>query len=323
VLAPLAIFAAIYRMQSGGGAGEPALTTGQFVAFYAAFGTFANATCELSNTSLNLLAIVPFFERLRPILDAAPESDGAKPHPGRLHGEISVSRLHFRYAADGPWVLKDVSLTIRAGEFVALVGPSGCGKSTLLRLMLGFEQPSSGAVYYDGLDLAQLDTRGLRQQLGVVLQESRLMPTDIFRNIVGDSSHTVNDAWTAAEQAGLAEDIRQMPMGLNTVVSEGGGTFSGGQSQRLLIARALVAKPRIVFFDEATSALDNRAQAIVTNSLKQLEATRVVIAHRLSTLVDADRIIFLDDGQIQEEGTYAELMTKGRRFAELARRQLA
>ena len=149
------------------------------------------------------------------------------------------------------------------------------------------------------------------------------MPTDIFRNIVGDSSRTINDARTAAEQAGLADDIRQMPMGLHTVVSEGGGTFSGGQSQRLLIARALVAKPRIVFFDEATSALDNRAQAIVTNSLAQLEATRVVIAHRLSTLVDADRIIFLDDGQIQEEGTYADLMAKGGRFAELARRQLA
>jgi ABC-type bacteriocin/lantibiotic exporter with double-glycine peptidase domain len=180
-----------------------------------------------------------------------------------------------------------------------------------------------GTVCYDGLDLAQLDARALRQQLGVVLQESRLLPTDIFRNIVGDSSRGVNEAWEAAERAGLADDIRQMPMGLHTTVSEGGGTFSGGQSQRLLIARALVARPRIVLFDEATSALDNKAQAVVTASLDRLEATRVVIAHRLSTLVDADRIIYLDGGQIQEEGSYAALMKKGGLFAQLAQRQMA
>jgi ABC-type bacteriocin/lantibiotic exporter with double-glycine peptidase domain len=330
LLAPLVIFWAIYRMQSADTAASlpglpalPPLTTGEFVAFYAAFGIFAAATIELCNASLSLLVIVPFYERLKPILSAAPENDGAKPQPGRLNGEIAVSHLHFRYTADGPWVLKDVSFSIRRGEFVALVGPSGCGKSTMLRLLLGFEQPSSGAVLYDGLDLAQLDARALRQQLGVVLQESRLLPTDIFRNIVGDSSRTVDEAWEAAERAGLADDIRQMPMGLNTIVSEGGGTFSGGQAQRLLIARALVAKPRIVFFDEATSALDNKAQAVVTDSLERLDATRVVIAHRLSTLVDAHRIIYFDGGQIQEEGTYAELMAKGGLFAQLAQRQMA
>nr|UXE45380.1 vitamin B12 import ATP-binding protein BtuD [uncultured bacterium] len=321
VLAPLAIFAAIYRLQSGDGA-APALTTGEFVAFYAAFGIFSTAMGDVCSVSLSLLVIVPYYERLQPILSAAPENDSAKPHPGRLKGEVAVSRVHFRYRADGPWVLKDVSFSIRPGEFVALVGPSGCGKSTLLRLLLGFEQPSSGAVQYDGVDISQLDARALRQQIGVVLQESRLMPTDIYRNIVGDSSRTLNEAWAAAEQAGLADDIRRMPMGLHTIVSEGGGTFSGGQSQRLLIARALVAKPRIIFFDEATSALDNRAQAVVTESLDRLEATRVVIAHRLSTLVGADRIVYLDGGQIQEQGTYQELMAKGGPFAQLAGRQM-
>ncbi len=323
LLAPLAIFAAIYRFRAADPAGATTLTTGEFVAFYGAFGTFAAAMHDISNASLRLLVIVPFYERLQPILSAPPERDGTGAQPGRLRGEIATLRLHFRYRADGPWVLQDLTFSIRSGEFVALVGPSGCGKSTLLRLLLGFEQPTSGAVYYDGLDLSQLDARALRQQLGVVLQDSRLLPTDIFRNIVGDSSRTVNDAWEAAELAGLADDIRLMPMAMNTVVSEGGGTFSGGQRQRLLIARALAARPRVVFFDEATSALDNRAQAVVTRSLAGLQATRVVIAHRLSTLVDADRILYLDDGRIQEEGTYADLMAKGGLFAQLARRQIA
>jgi ABC-type bacteriocin/lantibiotic exporter with double-glycine peptidase domain len=197
---------------------------------------------------------------------------------------------------DGPWVLKDVSFTIKPGEFIAFVGGSGCGKSTLLRLLLGFEKPQLGAIYYDGQDLSSLDSRAVRQQLGVVLQESRLLPTDIFRNIVGTSSRTMVDAWEAATMAGLADDIKAMPMGMHTVVSEGGGTFSGGQRQRLLIARALVNRPRVIFFDEATSALDNRAQKQVTDSMDRLDATRIVIAHRLSTVVNANRIFYFDGG---------------------------
>jgi ATP-binding cassette subfamily C protein len=216
-----------------------------------------------------------------------------------------------------------VSLKIKAGEFVAFVGSSGCGKSTLMRLMLGFEQPGSGSIYFDGQDLQSLDIRLVRQQMGVVMQQSRVMPTEIYRNIIGASSRSIDDAWEAAEKAGFAEDIRNMPMGMHTYVSEGGGTLSGGQRQRLMIARAIVNKPKIIFLDEATSALDNRTQAIVTESMDRMDATRIVIAHRLSTIINADRICYLQGGQMIEMGTYQELMDKNGMFAELARRQMA
>lgn len=317
VLASMAVFATAASLPGG------LTSTGSFFAFLAAFGAFVGAVQALAGASLDLLRAVPIYERLQPILETQPESDVSQAAPGRLKGEIGVSRVSFRYHEDGPWVLKDVSLTIRPGEFVALVGPSGCGKSSLMRLLLGLERPSQGSVSYDGQDLTGLDVRAVRRQLGVVLQESRVLPTDIFRNIVGNGSGTLEEAWEAAEMAGLADDVRQMPMGMHTVVSEGGGTFSGGQRQRLLIARALVHKPRLLFFDEATSALDNRTQAVVTQSMDRLDATRVVIAHRLSTVLNADRIFYLDGGQIQEQGTYAELMAKGGLFAQLARRQVA
>jgi len=317
LLASMAVFATAASLHPG------QTSTGAFFAFLAAFGAFVGAVQALAGASLDLLRAVPIYERLQPILETPPESDASQAAPGRLKGEIGVSRVSFRYHDDGPWVLKDVSFTIKPGEFVALVGPSGCGKSSMMRLLLGLERPSQGSVSYDGQDLAGLDVRAVRRQLGVVLQESRVLPTDIFRNIVGNGSGTLEEAWEAAEMAGLADDIRQMPMGMHTVVSEGGGTFSGGQRQRLLIARALVHKPRLLFFDEATSALDNRTQAVVTQSMDRLDATRVVIAHRLSTVVNADRIFYLDGGQVQEQGPYAELMAKGGLFAQLARRQVA
>jgi len=189
--------------------------------------------------------------------------------------------------------------------------------------MLGFETPEMGSIYYDGQDLATLDVRLVRAQLGVVLQESRLLPADIYRNIVGSSSRTVQEAWEAAEKAGLADDIRAMPMQMHTVISEGGGTFSGGQRQRLMIARAIVHKPKLLYLDEATSALDNKTQKIVTESMDRLAATRIVIAHRLSTIVNADRICYLDKGVLKEQGTFEELMALDGLFAELAKRQLA
>jgi ATP-binding cassette subfamily C protein len=216
-----------------------------------------------------------------------------------------------------------VSLQCRPGEFVALVGPSGSGKSTLLRLLLGFEAPEAGAIRYDRRDLAALDARAVRRQIGTMLQNGRLLAGDIFTNIVGASTLTLEDAWAAARLAGLDEDIRQLPMGMHTVLSDGASTLSGGQRQRLLIARAIVHKPRLLFFDEATSALDNRTQEIVGESLERLAVTRLVIAHRLSTIQKADRIYVLERGRIVESGTYRELMQRRGVFAALARRQLA
>ena len=205
-------------------------------------------------------------------------------------------------------MLDGVTFRAEPGEFIALVGPSGAGKSTLLRLLLGFEQPETGTVEYDGKDLSHLDVRAVRQQAGVVVQQARLLPGSIFHNIIGSSTAlTVDDAWEAARIAGLDEDIRAMPMGMQTMISEGNATFSGGQRQRILIARAVAAKPRILLFDEATSALDNRTQASVTASLERLRATRIVIAHRLSTIRGADRILVLDDGRLVQSGTYVEL----------------
>ncbi|HQR45821.1 MAG TPA: NHLP bacteriocin export ABC transporter permease/ATPase subunit [Thermoanaerobaculia bacterium] len=319
VISSICIFALLANVQKGGGG---SLTTGDFIAFSAAYTLFLTAMQSLSDASLSLLKAVPIWERLVPILTAEPEVDESKAPPGPLKGEIEISHVSFRYAEDTPWILKDVSLKIRAGEFVAFVGGSGCGKSTLMRLMLGFEKPAKGSILYDGQDLSTLDVRLVRQQLGVVLQDSRVLPVDIFRNIVGSSSRTLDDAWQAAEAASLADDIREMPMGMHTYVSEGGGGLSGGQKQRLMIARAVVNRPKVLFLDEATSALDNKAQAIVTESMDKMHSTRIVIAHRLSTIVNADRICYLQDGVVAESGSYKELMEKDGLFAALAKRQI-
>ena len=300
------------------------MTTGQFVAFNGVFTNVLSSMLSLSGVVLDLLVIFPLFQRVRPIIEAQPEVDEAKAHPGELSGEVEVYHLSFRYTPDGPLILKDLSLRIRPGEFVALVGGSGSGKSTLLRLLLGFEKPESGAIFYDSQELSSLDLREVRQQIGVVLQSSKLMPTDVYRNIIGShTSLTVNDAWEAARMAGLERDIKNMPMGMHTVVSEGGGTFSGGQRQRLMVARALVNRPRIIFFDEATSAMDNETQRTVTESLDAMQATRIVIAHRLSTIINADRIFVLQYGELVQAGSYTELMNQAGPFADLARRQLA
>jgi ATP-binding cassette subfamily C protein len=238
-------------------------------------------------------------------------------------GEVAVQHVFFRYSADGAYVLNDLTLHADPGEFIALVGPSGSGKSTLLRLLLGFEQPEAGSIFYDGQELGGLDLLALRRQIGVVLQNGRLMPGDLYSNIVASTGATLDDAWEAARMSGLDADIRGMPMGMHTVVSEGATTLSGGQRQRLMIARAIVTRPRILLFDEATSALDNRTQAVVSESLAALRATRLVIAHRLSTVVHADRICVVEKGRVVQAGRYDDLMSAEGPFRELARRQIA
>lgn len=303
--------------------GREVFTIGQFLAFNTAFIQFMMAVLALSGAFLTILNIIPMYERARPVLQAMPEVDALKEHPGELVGRIEVSHVSFRYSQDGPMILKDVSLEIKPGEFVALVGASGSGKSTLFRLLLGFEQPLSGSIYYDDRDLGSLDVREVRRQMGVVLQNAKLMAGDLFTNIVGSLPLTVEDAWRAAVMAGLAEDIQKMPMGLHTIIGNGGGTLSGGQRQRLLIARAIVNRPRILFFDEATSALDNHTQAVVSRSLEDLQATRVVIAHRLSTIKGVDKIFVLQNGRVVQQGTYDELINVDGLFADLAKRQMA
>jgi ABC-type bacteriocin/lantibiotic exporter with double-glycine peptidase domain len=221
-----------------------------------------------------------------------------------------------------PLVVDDLSVKIRPGQYVAIVGATGCGKSTLMRIMLGFEKPQKGAVYYDGKDLSAIDLKSLRSKIGVVMQNGKLFQGDIYSNIVISAPRlTLEQAWEAAQMAGIDEDIRKMPMGMHTIISEGSGGISGGQRQRLMIARAVAPKPRILMFDEATSALDNLTQKIVSDSLAKLKCTRIVIAHRLSTIRQCDRILYLEKGKILEDGTYDELIAQNGKFAQLVERQ--
>ncbi len=298
------------------------LTPGTFLAFNVAFATFIQGVTDLSNTLTDILGIVPLWERAKSIVGAPTESDPHCTDAGRLRGDLVLDRITFRYRKDGPFILDNVSLEAHTGEFIAIVGPSGSGKSTLFRLLLGFEMPQSGTVYYDGQDLGGLDVISVRRQLGVVLQNGRVQQTSIFENIACGALITFDDAWKVAEMAGLADDIRQMPMGMHTVVSEGGSNLSGGQRQRLLIARALVGQPKIILMDEATSALDNHTQGVVTQSLESLKVTRLVIAHRLSTIRRADRIYVLEAGRVVQVGSFAQLMQQDGLFSRLIARQL-
>lgn len=299
------------------------LSTGAFVAFAAAEGTFRAAVLSIAATLLSLLELLPEWERAAPVLHAVPETADARPDPGPLTGHIELRHVHFAYDPDGPDVLEDVSLTIPAGQFVAIVGPSGSGKSTLLRLLLGFEVPRRGSICYDGQDLQLVDRLAVRRQLGVVLQHASLSLGDIYSNITGNTPRPQDVVWEALRLAGIEDEVRAMPMGLMTLIPDGGASLSGGQRQRLLIARALIHRPKILLFDEATSALDSRAQRCVSESVATLHATRVVIAHRLSTVREADVIVVLDRGRVVETGTYADLLAQGGVFARLAAQQEA
>jgi NHLM bacteriocin system ABC transporter ATP-binding protein len=296
---------------------------GTFLAFSLALGMFMRGVTQLSDSFGGLVSIGIRWQRTRRILETPPEVSPGKKHPGRLAGRLALNHVSFRYREHGRLTLEDVSIHAEPGECIALVGPSGCGKSTILNLLLGFEVPSSGAIFVDGQDLADLDLTAVRRQIGVVRQDSQLMSESIFENITCGSPAPMKDAWEAARAAGLAHDIEQMPMGMHTVIAEGGSNISGGQKQRLLIARALVLKPTILLLDEATSALDNHTQQVVTESLTTLSATRVVVAHRLSTIRQADRIYVIQAGRVVQVGTYGELAHQPGLFAQLMRRQTA
>ena len=299
------------------------MSVGAFMGFIAAFGALSAAVLALVGTILQILEALPTFERMKPILETMPEKQEEAAMPGELLGEIEVNHVSFAYSEDGPTVLKDVSFRIKPGEYIGIVGSSGCGKSTLLKLLLGFETPQSGRVYYDGRDIDSIDKRELRKRLGVVLQNGGLITGSIYDNVTITTPYaTKEQVEQAIRDAGLEKDIARMPMGLHTILSEGEGSVSGGQRQRILIARAIVGNPKILYFDEATSALDNATQAAVCESLENLHVTRVAIAHRLSTIMHCDRIFVMEDGKIVEEGTYDQLMEKQGLFYRLANRQM-
>ncbi|MET9138257.1 NHLP bacteriocin export ABC transporter permease/ATPase subunit [Streptomyces parvulus] len=305
------------------GPARGSMSAAEFLTFNASVTMLLTSVTQLTGSFVSAVAALPLFEEIRPVLDATPEVRAASTRPGPLSGAIEARRLSFRYTDDGPLVLDDVSFEVRPGEFVAVVGPSGCGKSTLLRLLIGFDRPLSGSVLYDGQDLAALDQSAVRRQCGVVLQHAQPFTGSLLDVIRGTEPYTPEEAMAAAEMAGLAEDIKRMPMGLHTIVS-GSGAVSGGQRQRLMIAQALIRRPRVLFFDEATSALDNETQRTVIESTKALNATRIVIAHRLSTVLDADRVIVMEDGKVAQQGPPARLLADtGGRLHELVRRQLA
>ena len=293
-----------------------------YFAFTAAYGSLMGAFSTLTGTAMTAAQIQPILEMAEPFLKTVPETQEKKEIVTNIHGSVELSHVSFRYDDDSPYILNDLSLKIMPGEYVAIVGRTGCGKSTLMRLLLGFEKPEKGAIYYDGKDIESLDLGSLRRKIGTVMQQSGLFQGDIYSNIVLTAPGlSIDDAWDAAEKAGIADDIRAMPMGMYTMVSEGGGGFSGGQKQRLMIARAIAPKPKLLFFDEATSALDNKTQKQVSEALDAMGCTRVVIAHRLSTIRHCDRILVLDGGTIVEDGSYDELIEQGGFFADLVARQ--
>ncbi len=298
------------------------VSVSEYYAFNAAYGMLSGAFMSLAGIATTIARFKPVIEMAKPIMEAVPEVSEGKLVIDRLSGNIELNNVSFRYNENMPLVIDDLSLRIRPGQYVAIVGATGCGKSTLMRILLGFEKPQKGAVYYDGKDLDSIDLRSLRRKIGVVLQNGKLFQGDIYSNIVISAPHlSLDDAWDAAEMAGIADDIRKMPMGMHTIISEGSGGVSGGQRQRLMIARAIAPKPKILMFDEATSALDNITQKTVSDSLDKLKCTRIVIAHRLSTIRQCDRIICLEKGKIVEDGTYDELIEKNGKFAELVERQ--
>lgn len=304
------------------GAVNNSLSVADFFAFETAFAMVMGAFNTLVSITESAALLKPTIEMIAPILDEEPEVSEGKQIVTKLSGRIELNNVSFRYSDSMPPVFENLSMKIKEGEYVGIVGKTGCGKSTLIRLLLGFEKPKRGAIYFDGKDMTGIDLASLRRNIGTVLQDGKLFQGDIYSNIIVSAPWlTVDDAWEAAETAYIADDIRKMPMGMNTMISEGSGGISGGQKQRLMIARAIVGKPKILILDEATSALDNVTQKAISDSLDSLECTRIIIAHRLSTIRNCDRILVVDRGKIAEQGTYDELLKQNGIFADLVNRQ--
>jgi ATP-binding cassette subfamily C protein len=320
VLASMLIFIRVYSIFRSG---MPGFGIGDFIAFNSAYLSFQGAMIQTFMVTVPLLNIKPTYQLFQPILEADTEDMNEKLDPGELAGGIEITQLSFKYPDTPDWSLKDLNLTINPGQFVALTGSSGSGKSTLIRLLLGFENYNVGSILFDKKELNGLDIRGVRDQMGVVLQNSKIMQGTVLYNITGSSQYSEEDAWKAAGMAGCADEIMSLPNKMYTILPPGGDILSGGQQQRIIIARALIRNPKILIFDEATSALDNETQQVVSSSIDKLNATRIVIAHRLSTIINADRIFVLDKGELIEQGTYMELIEKNGFFAELTKRQLA
>lgn len=298
------------------------VSVSDYYAFNASYGIVSGAFMSIAGIATTFANIKPTLEMAKPIMEAVPEAADDKEIVTDIRGNIELSNISFRYDESMPWVLDDLSLKVKAGEYLAIVGSTGCGKSTLLRILLGFETPQKGSVFFDRKDISRLDLKSLRRKIGVVMQDGKLFWGDIFSNIsISAPSITMDDAWEAARIASVADDIQAMPMGMHTIISEGQGGISGGQRQRLLIARAIAGRPKVLMFDEATSALDNVTQKHVSEAIDKLKCTRIVIAHRLSTIRHCDRIIVLDKGHIVEEGTYDFLIAQNGFFAELVARQ--
>ena len=303
--------------------GNQEISLGGFIAFNTMFGSFTVYVMQFVAGIISVKALKPEFERMRPVFDEVPEYNDAKELPGDITGAIEINNVTFSYGSDMPVVLNDVNLDIKPGEYVGIVGPSGCGKSTLMKLLLGFEKTTQGKIYYDNKDIENIDKRELRKKMGVVLQDGKLISGSIFENItITAPKATMADVKQAVKEVGLENDIKEMPMGLHTMVSEDCGTISGGQQQRILIARAIISRPKVLFFDEATSALDNVTQSMVCETLEKMNSTRIVIAHRLSTIMKCDRIIVMEAGRVVEQGNYEELIEKKGLFYRLASRQM-
>lgn len=301
---------------------QAVIPANHFIAFNIAFGMFMGAFFGFVNVAIQMLAVKPASRRLKPILEALPEKTQGVIIPEKIVGQMSIQRVSFRYAPTAPLVLQNINMEIQAGQFIAIVGPSGSGKSTLMRLLLSFEQPTIGSIYFDQQDINNLNMVETRRWIGAIMQNSQLIAGSIFENIATEATTSEEDVWRALKLAQLSQEVAEMPMQLETMVSEGATTLSVGQKQRLLIARAVARQPKILIFDEATSALDNATQAQISRSLESLKCTRIVIAHRHSTIIHADTIYVMAQGQLIEQGNYQALMAKRALFYKLVAQQM-